>query len=60
MEIGSLTTVLGVALLAAAATAGARGFDEDVAFLKRHVEVLVPRTRRRAPGWPWSRPGSGA
>ena len=41
MEIGPVTTVLGIAFFAAAATAGARGFEEDVAFLRKHVEVLV-------------------
>jgi hypothetical protein len=41
MEIGPVTTVFGVALLAAAATTRARGFEEDVAFLKRHVDVLL-------------------
>jgi hypothetical protein len=41
MEIGPVTTVLGIAFLAAAATTRARGFEEDVAFLKRHVDILI-------------------
>jgi len=41
MQIGPAITVLGGAFLAAAATARARGFEEDVAFLRRHVEVLL-------------------
>ncbi|HUL76889.1 MAG TPA: DUF6786 family protein [Vicinamibacteria bacterium] len=40
MEIFPATAVLGLALLAAA-TAGARGFEEDLAFLRRHVNVLL-------------------
>jgi len=40
MEIGPVTTVLGIAVLAAA-TARARGFEEDVAFLRKHVEVVL-------------------
>jgi hypothetical protein len=40
MEIGHATAVLGLAVLAAA-TARARGFEEDVAFLKRHVDVVL-------------------
>ena len=41
MEIGPATTVLGIAFLAAVATARARGFEEDLAFLRKHVEVVV-------------------
>ncbi|HEX9189755.1 MAG TPA: DUF6786 family protein [Vicinamibacteria bacterium] len=40
MEIGPVTTVLGIAVLAAA-TARARGFEEDVAFLRKHVDVVL-------------------
>jgi hypothetical protein len=40
MEIGPVTAVLGLAVLAAA-TARGRGFEEDVAFLRKHVEVVL-------------------
>ncbi|HXK08258.1 MAG TPA: DUF6786 family protein [Vicinamibacteria bacterium] len=40
METLPATAVLGLAVLAAA-TARGRGFEEDVAFLRRHVDLLV-------------------